>query len=57
MDGGLSRVFMGVQFFQGVFFEFCGCLYGLFEVYEVIEVIYVSGLNNWSLDFILFLLY
>lgn len=52
MDGGLSRVSMGVQSFQGALLESCGRSHGLSEVYEAIEAIHASGLNNWSLDLI-----
>ena len=52
MDGGLSRVSMGVQSFRAALLESCGRAHGLNEVYEAVEAIHASGLRNWSLDLI-----
>ncbi|KAG0590798.1 hypothetical protein KC19_1G127500 [Ceratodon purpureus] len=52
MDGGLSRVSMGVQSFQAALLKSCGRAHGLSEVYEAVEAIHASGLSNWSLDLI-----
>jgi putative oxygen-independent coproporphyrinogen III oxidase len=52
MDGGLSRVSMGVQSFQAALLKSCGRSHGLSEVYEAVEAIHASGLSNWSLDLI-----
>ncbi|GLJ37866.1 hypothetical protein SUGI_0770370 [Cryptomeria japonica] len=52
MDLGINRVSLGVQAFQESLLRSCGRSHGLKEVYEAIEIVKSSGIQNWSLDLI-----
>lgn len=52
LEGGVTRVSMGVQSFSSELLKACGRAHGLNEVYAAIDAIKGSGLKNWSLDLI-----
>ncbi|GAB2269721.1 hypothetical protein Dimus_004643 [Dionaea muscipula] len=49
---GVNRVSLGVQAFQDELLKSCGRAHGLKEVYEAIEIVKSSGVENWSMDLI-----
>ncbi|KAL5543999.1 hypothetical protein UlMin_007783 [Ulmus minor] len=52
MSLGVNRVSLGVQAFQEELLKACGRAHGLKEVYEAIEIVDASGVENWSVDLI-----
>ncbi|XP_049932124.1 uncharacterized protein LOC126409791 [Nymphaea colorata] len=49
---GVNRLSLGVQAFQDEALRLCGRSHGLKEVYEAIDIIRASNVENWSLDLI-----
>ncbi|KAF6165325.1 hypothetical protein GIB67_018769 [Kingdonia uniflora] len=52
LELGVNRVSLGVQAFQEELLRSCGRAHGIEEVYEAIEIIRSSGVENWSMDLI-----
>uniref|UniRef100_A0A5B7CIA7 Radical S-adenosyl methionine domain-containing protein 1, mitochondrial n=1 Tax=Davidia involucrata TaxID=16924 RepID=A0A5B7CIA7_DAVIN len=52
MELGVNRVSLGVQAFQDELLKSCGRAHGVKEVYEAIEIVGSSGVENWSMDLI-----
>lgn len=52
MNVGVNRVSLGVQAFQDELLKSCGRAHAVDEIFEAVEIVKSSGIENWSLDLI-----
>jgi putative oxygen-independent coproporphyrinogen III oxidase len=52
LQAGVNRVSIGVQAFQDQLLQLCGRSHTIGDIYQAVELIYHSGVTNWSLDLI-----